>query len=105
MYANGQGVTQDYKEAAKWFRLGAEQGNADAQYNLGVMYENGQGVTRDYLRAHMWFNLAASESSGELARNANISLVTIAKRMTPAQIVQAQEMAKRCEAKNFKNCD
>jgi TPR repeat protein len=69
------------------------------------MYENGQGVTRDYLRAHMWFNLAASESSGELARNANISLVTIAKSLTPAQVIQAQEMARQCEARSFKNCD
>ena len=31
----GQGVPQDYAEAVKWYRLAAEQGNADAQYNLG----------------------------------------------------------------------
>ena len=33
-----EGVEQDYVEAVKWYRLAAEQGNADAQYNLGVAY-------------------------------------------------------------------
>jgi TPR repeat protein len=47
MYANGQGVPQDYAEAVKWFRKAAEQGNAMAQYNLGIAYANGQGVSRD----------------------------------------------------------
>ena len=37
MYDNGQGVTQDYKEAVKWYSLSAEQGNAAAQHNLAVM--------------------------------------------------------------------
>ena len=34
----GEGVEQDYAEAVKWYRLAAEQGNADAQYNLGYAY-------------------------------------------------------------------
>ena len=36
MYANGQGVPQNYKTAVKWYRLAAEQGDADAQIKLGV---------------------------------------------------------------------
>ncbi|WP_148132454.1 tetratricopeptide repeat protein, partial [Neisseria sp. HMSC074B07] len=44
MYANGQGVRQDYAEAVRWFRKTAEQGLAEAQYNLGLAYEQGQGV-------------------------------------------------------------
>ena len=39
MYDNGDGVPQDYKEAVKWYRLAAEQGDAAAQYNLGIMYK------------------------------------------------------------------
>ena len=31
MFNNGEGVTQDYKEAAKWYRKAADQGDADAQ--------------------------------------------------------------------------
>ena len=35
---NGRALRQDDKEAVKWYRKAAEQGDADAQYNLGVMY-------------------------------------------------------------------
>ena len=42
MYAKGEGVSQDYKEAVKWFRMSAEQGHAAAQSNLGTMYGTGQ---------------------------------------------------------------
>ena len=31
MHQYGDGVIEDYKEAAKWYRLAAEQGNASAQ--------------------------------------------------------------------------
>ena len=61
MYANGQGVPQDYAEAVKWYRLAADQGDAYAQNNLGVMYDQGQGVPQDYVLAHMWFNLSAAQ--------------------------------------------
>ena len=36
--SNGQGVAQDYAQALDWFRKAADQGNADAQCNLGSMY-------------------------------------------------------------------
>ena len=47
--ANDHGVPADYKEAMKRFRLAADQGNANAQYNLGVAYDNGRG---DYDQMH-----------------------------------------------------
>ena len=101
MYANGQGVTQDYKEAVRFYRLSADQGNADAQFYLGFMYEVGQGVTQDYVRAHMWLNISAS--SGD--KNAKSKRDIIAKQMSPTQIEKAQDMARRCQSSNFKNCD
>ena len=39
-------MPQNYAEAVKWFRLAADQGDASAQYNLGVMYAKGQGCRR-----------------------------------------------------------
>ena len=36
MYAKGRGVLEDDKEAVKWFRKAAEQGHAEAQFNLGL---------------------------------------------------------------------
>ena len=38
MYEKGQGVDQDYIKAVEWYQRAAEQGVADAQYNLGNMY-------------------------------------------------------------------
>jgi TPR repeat protein len=60
MYRNGYGVPQDYAMAVSLFQKAAEQGDADAQNNLGVMYEHGLGVPQDYVLSHMWLNLAAS---------------------------------------------
>ena len=101
LYFKGQGVTQDYKEAVKWYRLSADQGNATAQSNLGAMYANGKAVTQDYVRAHMWLNISAS--SGD--KNAESNRDKVAKMMTQTQIEKAQEMARRCQSSNFKNCD
>jgi hypothetical protein len=47
MYANGQGVPQDYAQAIEWCRKAAEQDGAGAQLNLGWMYATGQGVPLD----------------------------------------------------------
>jgi hypothetical protein len=108
MYAAGQGVTQDYAEAIKWYRLAADQGDADAQNNLGVMYAAGQGVTQDYVQAHTWFNIAASRYSAFTKQDRDRAVRnrdSIAAKMTPAQIAEAQAMARKCQASNFKQCD
>ena len=105
MYDNGQGVAQDYKEAARLYGLAAARGHASAQTNLGVMYGNGQGVAQDYVRAHMWNNLGASSLSGEDGKTATSNRDLIAKLMTSQQIAEAQAMARKCQASNFKQCD
>ncbi|MER9429859.1 tetratricopeptide repeat protein [Mesorhizobium sp. M0408] len=51
----------DYAEAAKLYRLAADQGHAQAQYNLGHMAGNGQGVPQNYAEAMKWFRLAADQ--------------------------------------------
>ena len=61
MYANGEGVPQDYAEAVRWYRLAAEQGNAVAQFNLGVQYANGEGVPEDDVEAVRWYRLSAEQ--------------------------------------------
>ena len=63
-YAKGYGVTQDYTEAVKYYRLAAQQGYASAQINLGVCYEKGNGVTQDYTEAKKWFEKAAAQGNG-----------------------------------------
>ena len=60
MYATGQGVTKDSKEAAKWFRKSAAQGFARSEFNLGILYERGDGVPRSFEQAREWFLKAAN---------------------------------------------
>ena len=54
---------QDYAEAMHWYRKAAEQGNAIAQFNLGVMYSNGKGVKQDQTEAAKWYRLAAAQGN------------------------------------------
>lgn len=56
---NGVGVPKDKAEAVKWYRKAADQGNADAQYYLGMMYELGSGVAIDLPEALKWYRQAA----------------------------------------------
>ena len=69
MYDKGEGVTQDYKEAGKWYRLAAEERVATAQFQLGLMYERGQGVTQDYKEAEKWFRLSAEQEIAQAQFN------------------------------------
>jgi TPR repeat protein len=100
MYVKGQGVTQDYKEAARLYGLAAAQGDADAQYNLGLMYDQGQGVTKDTVYAHMWMNIAATFGGAEAVKAREI----IAEGMTKEDISKAQALARECVQKKFKGC-
>jgi TPR repeat protein len=51
----------DYAAALKIWRPLAEQGDARAQYNLGVMYSASEGVLQDYAAAVTWFRKAAEQ--------------------------------------------
>jgi len=93
MYSHGMGVTQDYAEAAKWYRKAADQGHASAQYYLGLMYYQGEGVSKNRVLAYMWVNLAAAALTGKAHEDALEFRNTIAKEMTPQQIVEAQRLA------------
>ena len=100
MYGEGLGVPQDYAKAVGWWRKAAEQGHATAQYNLGVAYHNGEGVPQNYAQAHMWYNLAASRfSPGEDRDKVVKNRDHVAKRMTPAQISEAQKLAREWKPK------
>ena len=65
MYATGEGVPEDYAEAARWYRLAAEQGYAAAQSNLGLMYIYGSGLPQDYAEAARWVRLAAEQGDAD----------------------------------------
>ena len=88
------------KEAAKWYRLAAEQGDVDAQANFGVMHENGESVLADYVIAHMWYNISSSNGYEKGAENRE----DLRKRMTPEDISKAEAMAGVCMSSNYEKC-
>ena len=47
----GDGVKQDMSQAIYWWRKAADQGDAEAQFNLGLSYFNGGGVKQDMSQA------------------------------------------------------
>jgi TPR repeat protein len=103
MYDLGKDVPQDSAEAVKWYGNAADQGNADARHNLGIMYASGQGVAKDYVLAHMWFDLAASRypSSDREKREKSVrNRDRVASGMTPAQISEAQKLAREWKPKS-----
>ncbi|HEX5398762.1 MAG TPA: tetratricopeptide repeat protein, partial [Verrucomicrobiae bacterium] len=55
---------RNWPEAARWYRKGAELGDASAQGNLGTLYLDGRGVTNDLVQAYVWFKLAAEKGNG-----------------------------------------
>jgi hypothetical protein len=89
MYLEGNRVPQSYATAAKWFRLAAMAGNAESQVAIGDLLEQGRGIIQDYVQAHMWFNLAAAAGVPEAESRRN----TLAAKMTPEQIAEAQKLA------------
>jgi uncharacterized protein len=96
VYRTGQyGVPVDHVQAIKWLRRAAEQGHELAQSNLGFAYRDGEGVPQDYVQAHMWLNLAAAQAKLVAGRNiAGEARDSIAAKMSPAQIAEAQRLAR-----------
>ena len=91
-YETGQGVPENHAEAARWYELAARQGNVWGQRGLAGMLRDGRGVTRDLVRAHAWMKLASTaatphpEAAGDLDE--------LARRLNPAQLVEAQRLAR-----------
>jgi len=101
----GVAAPEDNCEVETRYRLAAEQGDAKAQFNLGVMHVKGEGMSQDYVRGHMWIDLASANASPKDAAHFRNSRDKIAAKMTPAQISEAQALASKFHAANFKDCD
>ena len=88
-------------EAVKWYRKAAEQGNARAQNNLGLMYATGEGVPENVINAYVWLSISAAQGGEDAKTLTN----TVADRMTREQIGEAQSLAQTCLANDYKGCD
>jgi TPR repeat protein len=95
-YNEGRGVPKDASEALNWFEKAANKGAAFGQFNLGLMYAGGSGIPQDKVQSFKWFTMAAavfpigSKQRDQAVYNAN----QVAAKMTPAEIAEAQRLAR-----------
>jgi TPR repeat protein len=61
----GRGVAQNGAAAIEWLSKASAQGNADAQYALGLMFAKGNAVAKDENAARTWFQKAADQGHEE----------------------------------------
>jgi hypothetical protein len=59
-FAGGQGIAQDYVQAAQCYTEAAEQNHSSAQFQLALLYREGQGVARDEAKFLMWLTKSAN---------------------------------------------
>ncbi len=64
LYNKGGAVMRNDKTAASWFEKAANQGNPEAQYQLGNLYENSQ-LPKDYKAAAHWYHKSAQQGSAK----------------------------------------
>ena len=82
-------LTDEQFDDDLYYRLAADQGLAQAQYNLGVMYEKGEGVPQDYAQAVKFYRLAAAQ--GHAWAQYNLGLMCHDGRGVPQDYAQAKK--------------
>ena len=101
MYHNGQGVKQDFDEAAKWFLYSAEQGNIRSMQLLSTMHVLGRGVEKDFIQSYIWATIASKNGD----ENSLAVLNGLKEEMTASQINKANKLTMdKCKKFNFNNC-
>lgn len=106
-YAEGDGVIQNDKEAARWFALAAKQGLPEAQYRYGRALLEGRGVVQDYKAAFSWIEKPAQHgyakaqySLGELYRYGTGTAIDKARAYLWFNLAAAQGMEAAAKARD-----
>jgi TPR repeat protein len=95
MYLGGLGVQTDNQQAVLWYRKAAAQGNADAQFMLGVMYGAGSGVPKDEQMEYFWLLLASAQGN----KSAIKVRAEVERHLLPEQRAAAQASARTWKPK------
>ena len=105
-------IEKNSAEAAVWFLRAVAKGDAQAILSIGTMYSQGEGVSQNLVEAYKWFDLAANSPEkadsdlltpwpGDFLKSKSPSIPemaskardAVARRMTAAQIAEAQRLA------------
>jgi hypothetical protein len=95
-YRDGQDVTKDEKEAARWFRMAALSGNTSGMVFLGAMYSMGEGVDKSDQEAARWFEKAAN--AGNSAGLYNLAGMYERGQGVPYSLDKARELYRKSAA-------
>lgn len=87
-------VYKNFAEAAKWYRKVAEQGDANAQRNLGLYYIQEK---RDNVRGYAWILLSVKNGLEDLTSK----LAELEKQMDKGEIERAKKLAGEYSKGNF----
>lgn len=82
-------TSRKYNLAAMWMIRAANNGNKQAQHNLGTMYYDGEGVPKDFVKAYLYFSLADSQEA----------ICSLSLKMSNAEIVRAKKLFQSWEQK------
>ena len=93
-------VSSTWAQTVAELTAAAEQGNASAQLNLGLIYDLGEGVPEDDVSAYMWWNLATALGNEDAKHNKEI----VSERITREDISKTQAFSRECLAQDYKNC-
>ena len=94
-------LSHDYEEVFKCFKRLAEQGHAQAQYNLGLLYRNGEGTLTDKKKAFYWFTQAAEQ--GDAYAQHKLGILYYVGEGTSADMKQAACWIKKAYENGFEN--
>ena len=65
MFEDGAGTDKNLEKAAYWYEVGAEQGDAGAQFKLNKIYDHGIGVEKDFEKSFKWAKRAAEQGHNQ----------------------------------------
>ena len=86
------GMAPEEMKAFEGYKVLAEKGVREAQYNLGLCYDKGEGVAKDQVEAYAYFNLAAVTDE-----DARKNLEILKKKLSPEALLRGQQRAKELQ--------
>ena len=79
--------SKNHKQTFNVYQELAMRGDANAQYNLGLIYKDGKGVSQDYRKAFYWFQEASKR--GNTNAQYNLGLMYVLEKGVPKDFVTA----------------
>ena len=101
MYNNGEGVLQDFGRAVYWYRMAAEQGHRQGQFNLGALLNNGEGVEKDPVSAYKWIALASTDPPAEFVDSYRWVRQDLESVLAPGDIEEGRKLASEWRPKTW----